>query len=361
MIIIPLASILVPLFAVTALTLFLPWIGGYVGVVFGFAAKFGSEVLLRLVRLSSALPWAEIRVPLPGVWVCAAYFFAALMVSHLVRASLRKRLLAVAAVVALAAVGTFASRPPALRYHQFAAGSADSALIVDHGATVGIDTGDNGSAMIERLLAEGRDLDVLILTHLHLDHAGGVDDILDEGIHIGQVYLPVDYARQAYSEESLAVLDRLKEAGVPVAVLAAGDTLQFHETTINVLWPEAGRTRTGIDPNDRSLAMLITLGGVRILTMADNSSLYELYAAQPADVLKAGHHGSKTSSGDAFLAAVDPTLVLVTVQTESALPAVERMLSQGARVLRTDETGEITIVPMEQGFRAYRYLSEETH
>jgi len=361
LLIVPMAGILVPLYAVTALILFIPWIGGFLGIGLGFAAKIGSELLLRLVRISNALPLAEIRVPMPNAWVCIAAFLCALIVSHFVRASARRRLIAIAAVVVIAAAGSYATRAPELRYHQFAVGSADSALIVDGNVTIGIDTGSNGSAMINRLLAEGRDLDVLILTHLHLDHAGGVEEILDEGIRIGQVYLPVDYERQDNSKASLAVVDMLSREGIPVATLAAGDTLRFHETTIDVLWPQAGRTRLGIDPNDRSLAMLITLGDVRILSMADNSSLYERYAAASADILKAGHHGSKSSSGAEFLNLVDPTLALVTTQNSASLPALERMEAQGAQALRTDEAGEITIVPTQTGYRAYRYLSEETH
>ena len=303
-------------------------------------------------------------MPLPNAWVCIAGVVAAVAVSHFIRAPLRRRLLAIAAVAVIAAAGSYAVRPPSLRYHQFAAGSADAALIVDGTITVGIDTGNNGGELLNRLLAEGRNLDALILTHLHSDHAGGVGALLDAGIRIGRVYLPVDTLRQDYDAESLAILDHLTAHGIPVTALAAGDTLRFHETTIEVLWPQAGRTRTGIDPNDRSLAMLITLGNVRILSMADNGVLYERYAAVSADVLKAGHHGSKTSSGEAFLQAVDPTLALLTVRADSAVPAsdtLERFAAQNVSVLRTDETGEITIVPVANGYRAYRYLPEGTH
>ncbi len=363
LVIVPLVGVLVPLYALTLIVLFIPWAGAVLAVPLGFAAKLGTELVLRLVRVSVTLPLAELRVPTPSAWVCIAGVIAAVAVSHFIRAPLRRRLLAIAAVAVIAITGSYAMRPPSLRYHQFAAGSADAALIVDGGATIGIDTGNNGGEMLGRLLAEGRNLDALILTHLHSDHAGGVGAILDAGVRVGRVYLPADVLRQDNDEEGLRVLDRLAAEGIPVTALAAGDTLRFHETTIEALWPQAGRTRMGIDPNDRSLAMLITLGGVRILSMADNGVLYERYAAVPADVLKAGHHGSKTSSGEAFLQAVGPTLALITVRADSNVPAsstLERLAAYNVQVLRTDETGEITIVPVPNGYRAYRYLPEGT-
>ncbi len=360
LVIVPMVGVLMPLYAVTALVVFLPWIGGWLGAISGAVSGIGSEILLRLVRLSSALPLAEIRVAQPNAWIYAAAFACAVTVSHFVRASVRRRLLAVAAVIVVAAAGSVLQSPPPLRYHQFAAGWADSALIVDGSAAIGIDTGNTGSEMIARLLAEGRDLDALILTHLHTDHAGGVEAILDAGIRIRHVYLPVDYQRHGYAEETLSVLHRLEAEGIPVTALAAGDTLGFTETTIDVLWPQEGRTRDGLDPNDRSLAMLITLGGVRILNMADNGTLYERYAAVPADILKAGHHGSKSSSGEAFLETVAPTLAIFTVRSDTmlAVSALDRFAAQDIRMLRTDETGEIIIVPEKNGYRTYRTLSE---
>lgn len=358
--IVPMVGVLVPLYALTALVAFIPWLGGWLGAILGMASGLGSEILLRLVRLSNALPLAEIRVAQPNAWIYAAAFACAVIVSHFVRASVRRRLLAIVAVIAVAIAGYVAQSPPQLRYHQFAAGWADSALMIDGDTTIGIDTGNTGSEMIARLLAEGRDLDALILTHLHADHAGGVEAILDEGIRIKHVYLPVDYQKHGYAEETLAVLRRLQEEGVPVTTLAAGDTLEFTETTIDVLWPQRGRTREGLDANDRSLAMLITLGGVRILNMADNGTLYERYAASPADILKAGHHGSKTSSGEAFLETVAPALAIFTVRPDTLLAAsaLERFTAQNIRTLRTDETGEIIIVPEENGYRTYQTLSE---
>ena len=108
--------------------------------------------------------------------------------------------------------------------------------------------------------------------------------------------------------------------------------------------------------------MLITLKDLRILGMGDNGFLYERYAAAPADILKVGHHGSKSGTGEAFLALVTPTLAIVSERTDD-LPAtatLERLAKYNVSVWSTDETGEITIVPTPGGYRAYRYIPEGT-
>lgn len=360
MLVVPLVGILVPLYALTALLVWLPWIGGLLGAILGCAAKTGGEALQWLVRASGAMPLAEIRMATPSAWVCDAAIVCAVAVSHFVRASARRRLIAILSVVAVAVVGSILTQPPSLRYHQLSVGWADAALIVDGSATVGIDTGDTGNELKNRLLAEGRDLDALILTHLHSDHAGGVEALLDGGIRIARVYLPADYLLHGYSEETLAVLRRLADEGVPVTTLKAGDALRFNETVIDVLWPQEGATREGIDPNDRSMALVITLGGVRILHMGDNGILYERYAAVPADIVKVGHHGSRESTGEAFLQAVRPTLALISVRSAllPAPPLLERLAAFGVWALSTEDAGEITVVPVDGGYRAYRYVAE---
>ncbi len=361
--IVPVVGILVPLYTITTLVVWLPWVGGFLGTVLGTLAGWCGEAVLRLVRLSVALPYAELRMARPDVWVCVGVLLCAVIVSHFVRASMRRRLIAIAGVVLVAMTGSVLTEPPALRYHQLSVGWADSALIVDHDTTIGIDTGNSGNEMLNRLMAEGRDLDALILTHLHSDHAGGLEAILDEGITIGHVYLPVDYELHGYGAEILAVIQRVKDEGIPVTALKAGDTLRFHETTIDVLWPQEGRTREGIDPNDRSMAMLITLGGVRILNMGDNGTLYERYSAVPADILKVGHHGSKSGTGEEFLSAVAPSLAVISVRADS-LPApslLERLRALDVAALSTEDAGEITIVPTADGYRAYRFIPEGTN
>lgn len=360
---VPLASLLVPLYAVTLLMSLLPGIGGWLGRVPGFAAGMGGALLRWFAHLSDSLPYAQVRVPSPNLWAYAGMLLCAVAVSRYVRAGAGRRALAVALTVLIACAGAYLTRPAAVRYHQFAVGQGDAALMVDHGFTVGIDVGPDGGEITERLLAEGRDLDLLILTHLHADHALGLQSLLDAGIGIRRVCLPQGVQNADAGAEAQEVWDMLGRIGIPIETLAAGDCLTFDELSIEVLWPQAGHTRAGTDANERSMATLLRLGGLRILSMADNSQLYEPYIAVPCDVLKVGHHGSRAATSEALLNAAAPALALVTCRSGAALPAEEtmaRLAEHGVCVLRTDRTGEIILEATAAGYRARTYLAEAT-
>jgi competence protein ComEC len=355
---VPLASVLVPLYAVTLLLSFVPCVGWPLAACLGLIAKWGSWLMLRLVELSASLPYAQISISSPNVWAWAAMLLCAVAMSRYVRAPWGIRVLAASLVITLACTGAYLTKPAQLRYHQLAVGQGDAALLFDGDQTVGIDVGTYGTEVAGRLLAEGRSLNALILTHLHSDHAKGVEELLAQGISIGRIYLPDSALNVDLDEESLTVWAAIEQSGVPISYLVAGDTLTFHEMSIRVLWPQAGRTRAGLGANERSIATLITLGTLRILSMGDNSSLYENYIATPCDVLKVGHHGSAASTSDAFLSAVNPGLAIVTCRADAALPSqktLERLSDHGARVLRTDETGEIILSAVNGGYRLTTY------
>ena len=91
----------------------------------------------------------------------------------------------------------------------------------------------------------------------------------------------------------------------------------------------------------------IDLGGAVILNTSDLTGHYESYAAAPCDVLKVAHHGSRDSSSGDFLAFVQPRLALISCTSSSrSLPGpetLERLAAQKSPVLRTDQSGDITL------------------
>ncbi len=341
--IVPYLSLLVPVFMLALLLSPVPWLGPWVGWA---AAQLGNACLWA-VRLLNTLPAATIKVgSVEAIWllVAAVAIFA---ISRAVRSGGWQRITAVLAAVAVAAAGTWLSMPPATRYLQLAVGQADAALLFDREATIAIDVGADGSATLDYLEAAGRDIDALYLTHLHIDHAGGVPYLLDSGVKIGRVYLPVEADAQRLDEEALSVLVRLKAEGIPVEEIAAGTVHVYPTVTITTHWPAAETIRTGQDANDLPMVLSIEMDGHTILNTSDLTGRYENYAAVPADVLKAAHHGSSDSTGDGFLDTVSPGLALISCSSGSkSLPGyamLKRLQDREIPYLRTDESGDITI------------------
>jgi competence protein ComEC len=129
---------------------------------------------------------------------------------------------------------------------------------------------------------------------------------------------------------------------------------------VRFLAPDSAWTAELGDPNEASTIALIEFGETRFLLMGDaereeekwllNHAFDELHA----DVLKVGHHGSSTSSTDAFLRAVHPSLAVISVGTDNVYghPSADVLASLGrvgAQTVRTDERG--TIVVKSDGHR----------
>ncbi len=344
LLIVPLvSSILVPAYVITLAASLFPLIGGLIGTV----SSLLTDVLLWLVALFSRLPYAAIRTSAPPVIVCIGLGAALVMLSRRVPGRLRTRITAAVLTAAVALGGWALQKPADLRYIQLDVGQADAAILMDGDKTIVIDTGVDGSAVEDYLLHENRNVDALILTHLHIDHAGGAEAILESGVKIKQIYLPVHAEKQRLDAELKALYDRLLASGVPVTTLASGDELRYNRSSIRVLWPERETVRSGHDANDYPLALAIDLDGCTLLEASDLTGLYERHAAVPADVLKVAHHGSAASTYDDFLDFVSPQFALLTVSGGSqSLPGVstlERLSEHKIRTFRTDECGDITL------------------
>lgn len=225
----------------------------------------------------------------------------------------------------------------------------DRAILVDGG---GWDNGDlGGRVLLPALLGEGvRRLDALVMTHPDLDHCGGLVDIA--------AYLPVDEVWTAPGWDPEGCAGRLLSLpGTRRRFLWRGQRLALGRWRLTVLHPEKdGRQEV----NERSLVLLAETRGRRALLTGDIESWAEhdlVSCCAPSlrvDVLKVAHHGSRTSSTATFLDAAKPRLALISVGINNpyyhpAPEVVERLEDHGARVLRTDLSGEILLRIQEDG------------
>ena len=346
---------LMPFLALLGLLSRVPLLGNWLGGV----GAFLSGGLIRIIQELSSLPYASIRVASPSLPLVLGIFAAVLFASRLIRAPRGLHFIAAALALGLGISGAVLSAPEALRYIQLDAGQADSALLLSGSQTILFDTGDTGYEALDILQDEGRDIDALYLTHLHSDHAGGIGTLLDAGIPIHQVYMPVNAEEQQVDAAILALTDRLRQENIPITFLSAGDAQSWGDCSVEVLWPDQDTNRTGQPANDRSMALLIHFGQYTLLNGADVTGSYEMYYARGADVLKAPHHGSSSSSSTEYLSMVHPRYVLVTCTgTSRSLPSgdfLARVREANIPLLRTDVCGDITLTIHEDELRITPY------
>lgn len=303
--------------------------------------------LIAGVTFLGELPFASFRLPsLPWYAAAAWVILCALFTRYLLLRGKARALLAFSLALISGSVWYF-SRCPDVRYIQFAMGQADCAMILDGAQTVLIDAGEYGGDPASYLLATGRRVDHLMLTHLHADHCLGVCQLLEEGIPIGEVILPQGAEEQAADESCLQLMQDLRALGIPIRLFAAGDTLSLARVSFTAVWPYPDTVRPLQDANRYCLCILCDLDGVSLFSAADLPGTYEKYAARPAGILKIAHHGSKSSTGGEFLSLVSPQLALITSNGFSAsLPhpdTLRRLAEKNIVCFQTGQTGAVTI------------------
>ncbi len=238
-------------------------------------------------------------------------------------------------------------------------GQGDAILIEgDRGARLLVDGGPDPDRLLAGLDARlppwDRRLDLLVLTHPHEDHVGGFAALLGR-YRVGPIFEPGMLGPgPAYHAFEAA----LRDAGRVTGRLADGDTMRLDDAAITVHWPVAGSVPrlppdTGKGINDVSIVLDIRFGRRRLLLMGDTEEevdpqLLEAGLSGPVDVLKVAHHGSGTASTAPFLAAVRPSVAVVSVGAGNpyghpAPATVARLRAAGAAVYRTDLEGSVEI------------------
>ena len=284
-------------------------------------------------------PWLTAEVV--AAWLGATGLLAALVSSRSVRrgvAALRRRPVwkpdglsgvmagaaPVAAIVVLLLVGQFASARPDGLLHVYVLdiGQGDAILVVTpDGRRMLVDGGPDSettlAAVSERLPPGDRSLDVVVATHLDSDHVGGLLALLDR-YRVGTVVhgeaLPETAALHSQWQAALRGRDHT------VAAVYAGHRLQLgRDVSLEALHPPPGGLPPGVErnANNGSVVLRLDYGDVSFLLTGDVEIEAERYLASTAgdgisaDVLKVGHHGSRTSTTEPFLDAVNPRSAVV--------------------------------------------------
>lgn len=355
-------------------------------------AEISNWGMLALPRLFADNGWTSFRLPAytgRGIMVYAAYalvlvFFAAALAQwkpfalDASRWPLKTKPLITAATLAgtLLAVVVLhpLSDPPAdgrLHIDHFDVGQGDAALVtfptgetllVDGGGTFDYrkdddadrpepDTMSVGEAVVSQALWHRglSHIDHILTTHADADHVGGLVDVA-KNFDIGSAI----FGRMPADDEDLTrlanVLDR---RGIPVERIGRGDRFSFGDVLVEVLHPLHGYNGDSPSDNDHSVVLRLVYGSRSFLLTGDIESAAEQALLSGggtlrADVVKVPHHGSRTSSTEAFVDAVGAEFAVISVGRSSPFghphaDVVDRWKRSGAQVLTTGTSGMLSI------------------
>ncbi|MBK7975689.1 MAG: MBL fold metallo-hydrolase [Deltaproteobacteria bacterium] len=321
-----------------------------------------APVAAGLGVLDGIATWHGLDGTVPRAPALVAVLATALAVAALVVPARRHARLAAAAAVA---VMLGAGLAPRIRAHLrtapevtfLAVGHGDAAVVslprartwlVDAGPGLEARRGGAPSVVVPALGALGATrVDVLVASHLQLDHVGGLGALL-ERFDVGEIWLPAGVPCPSWLTRDL---ERAARRGTALVELSAA-TAPFERDgfAVEVLHPP--RDPAGLTANDASLVLRLRTPGGSVLFAGDVEREGErlLVAAARdarADVLKVPHHGSATSSSFALLRAVAPRIAVVSAPRGSlrhpSSEVVARLTALGARVLDTGRDGAVTV------------------
>jgi competence protein ComEC len=378
-----LTAIIVPLGFVT-LGMALVW--ARVGLLLAKALSFCIGLLIATVEWFARWPRLTYRIPGPPVWLVIAFFAGFIFLAAVARGIAaqrrdpvkRRQLLPVAHPVEWIAMLAVAALAMLVAWHPFApdlvrgklevsvldVGQGDSifvafpdrrTMVVDGGGQAGAEvmggyrTGpDVGEEVVSPYLwSRGiKKLDVVALTHAHHDHLDGLHSVI-ANFKVNELWI----GRHEQTPAFLALLAEARARGIRIVQEIQGRGFDWDGVKGDVLWP-ADVSEVDKAANDNSLVMRIQDGDESFLLPGDiekkvENELVDEHAPLAANFLKVPHHGSKTSSTDAFVGAVGPRVAVVSVGEGNQFghpvdSVVERYAHAGVRFLRTDRDGAVT-------------------
>ncbi len=234
-----------------------------------------------------------------------------------------------------------------LKVHYIDVGQGDSILIQNKNLNMLIDGGTRESA--EKLLSYLKSnnistLDYVVATHPHEDHIGSLDDVINN-FDVGNIWMPKKSAStKVFSDLAQAISNKGLKAEQP----EVGSSIKLADANITVLAPVRDDYT---DTNDWSIGLKVEYKNNSFILTGDaestsESDILETNLNLKADVLKAGHHGSSTSTSEQFLAKVNPTYAVISLGEENSyghphIETLQKFKDNNIIVYRTDRNGTI--------------------
>jgi competence protein ComEC len=350
-----------------------PWLAFIPSVITAF--------LLHIMRFTVARlqhsPLGDLRIPAPVPIVLVLACIAITLSCFLLRER-RPFLVAIGVILAMMVpLAVLYPAPPLLfparlEVTALDVGQGDSLLVVSpEGETMLLDAGgpvgraanapvsgwDIGEQVVAPYLWSRRirKLDIVVLTHAHSDHMGGMSAVLRD-MHPRELWLSIEPGN---SPGLLSLIDEANRMHITVRHLHAGDTPAFGSVQTTVLAPEIAYTNPGAPVNDDSLVLRLDYDKASVLLEGDaelrsEDAMLLNQRLAPVTLLKVGHHGSKTSTNPEFLSAVTPKEAVISVGRHNTFghprgEVLARLEAAHIKTIRTDRAGAETFLLTHTG------------
>ena len=238
-----------------------------------------------------------------------------------------------------------------LSVYFFDVGQGDSTLIVFGNTTILVDAGevDKGDVVVQDMRSLGISrIDLLVATHPHSDHIGGMEKVLDS-FAVSQV---VDSGMPHPSPLYKKFLDAIESRHIPYTVAHQGQTIDL-DPALRILVLAPPEQRSSDDLNENSVVLRISYGTVDLLLAGDagkgeEDRMVATGYALDSEILKVAHHGSAYSTGNAFLERVRPEIAVIPVGAGNPYghpsdTTVSALKEGGCTVYRTDRNGDVLV------------------
>jgi competence protein ComEC len=355
---VPLTELLMPS---AVLALALGWVAPVLAKIPAEIAAWALHGITATVFSLGSLRIADLRVPMPPLWLAAASVTTLAASMILVRRRALYAWLGVGVVLVSAAgislpVTTPQIRPGLLEMTSLDVGQGDATLLISpQGHTLLVDAGgtpgaghanfDIGEDVVSPYLwSRGFSrIDVAVVTHGHWDHVGGMRAVL-ANFHPRELWVGINPPTEGLA----GLLAYAREQKIAVQHFGAGDQMNYDGIHLRFLAPVKDAQHRRV--NDDCLAFKLVFADSSLLMEGDAEKAVERNIAREdpgAELLKVGHHGSATSTSPELLAAVHPRLAVISVGKENSYghpryEVLQRLAAARVSVYRTDMDGLVT-------------------
>lgn len=250
-------------------------------------------------------------------------------------------------------------------------GQGDSCLIRYKGTNIMIDSGgslsknkdgksyDIGENVLNNyLLNRGiTRLDYIMASHFDEDHSQGFVFLL-KNMKVKNVIISEQYKTSSIYEQFKQIC---KKQNIQIIYVKSGDEIRIKDLAFKILHPKSKENQISENPlNNNAIVCMVKYKNRRILftgdieKVAENEMVKEYTNGLKADILKVGHHGSKTSTTKEFLDLINPSVALIGVGQNNKFghpneDVIKRLEEKNIQIYRTDEMGEISVIIDKNG------------